>query len=89
MKVTKTCILTLVKNTLDLDITPQQLLRINDRHKTDEYIQDIVPHLTPDEREFLMTGILPKTWDDRLSPRGEYEDLNSDINEILNPERND
>ena len=25
-------------------------------------IQDIMPYLTADEREFLMTGIMPKEW---------------------------
>ena len=27
-------------------------------------IQDIMPYLSPDEREFLMTGITPEEWDD-------------------------
>lgn len=27
-------------------------------------IQDLMPYLTPDEREFLMTGITPEEWDD-------------------------
>jgi hypothetical protein len=27
-------------------------------------IQDALPYLTPDEREFLMTGILPHEWDE-------------------------
>jgi len=89
MKITKTCMLTLVQNTLDINITKEQLARINARHQTGEYIQNIVPHLNGDEREFLMTGILPKTWDDHLSSEDEYEEFNSDINEILNPERND
>ena len=89
MKITKTCMLTLVQNTLDINITQQQLDRVNARHKTGEYIQNIVPHLNGDEREFLMTGILPKTWDDHLSSEEQYEDLNANINEILNPKRND
>jgi len=89
MKITKTCMLTLVQNTLDINITKEQLARVNARHQTGEYIQNIVPHLNGDEREFLMTGILPKTWDDHLSSEDEYEEFNSDINEILNPERND
>ena len=89
MKITKTCMLTLVQNTLDIDITKEQLARVNARHQTGEYIQNIVPHLSVDQREFLMTGILPKTWDKHLSSEDQYEDLNSNINEILNPERND
>ena len=26
-------------------------------------IQDVMPNLTPEEREFLMTGITPEEWD--------------------------
>ena len=26
-------------------------------------IQDVMPNLTPEEREFLMTGITPAEWD--------------------------
>ena len=66
MLVTKKCILTLQFNTLDLDITQLQLDRVNNRHLTGEYIQDIVPNLAPSEREFLMTGILEKTWQERI-----------------------
>jgi hypothetical protein len=25
-------------------------------------VQDAMPHLTPDEREFIMTGITPEEW---------------------------
>jgi len=27
------------------------------------HIQDILPHCTPDEREFIMTGITPEEWE--------------------------
>lgn len=27
-------------------------------------IQDVFPHLTPDEREFIMTGITPEEWEE-------------------------
>ena len=45
--------------TLDVDVTPDQLYRIE--HSM-ELIQNIVPHLTPDYREFLKTGITPEEW---------------------------
>ncbi len=60
--------LTLKSNTLDLNITQSQLDRVNNRHSTDEYIQDIVPNLSASEREFLITGILEETWQERLAP---------------------
>ena len=62
MKITKTCMLTRQVNTLDIDVTQEQLDRINNRHSTGEYIQDIVPHLSSAHREFLMTGICDDIW---------------------------
>ena len=47
-------------NTLNLDITEEQADRIE---KGVETIQTIVPHLSPDEREFLITGIISDSWD--------------------------
>jgi len=47
-------------NTLSLDITEEQANRIEAGVET---IQTIVPHLSPDEREFLITGIVSDSWD--------------------------
>ena len=47
-------------NTLELDITLEQYGRIQ---AGVEPIQHIVPHLPPDEREFLITGIVSDSWD--------------------------
>ena len=41
-------------NELEIDVTPEQLKAWEDG----ELIQDVMPNLTPDEREFLMTGIM-------------------------------
>ena len=71
MLITRKCILTFKTNTLDIDITQSQLNRINQRHTTGEYIQNIVPNLSSSEREFLMTGILDETWQERLAPLDE------------------
>ena len=30
-------------------------------------IQDVFPHLTPDEREFMITGWTPAEWEDKFS----------------------
>ena len=47
-------------NTLDLDITEQQYAS----WQSGELIQNAMPNLTPDEREFLISGLLPNQWDD-------------------------
>jgi hypothetical protein len=45
---------------MDINVTQAQL--------SDWYdgvlIQDAMPHLTPEEREFIKTGITPKEWDE-------------------------
>lgn len=45
-------------NTMDLDITPEQI----GRWESGELIQHVMPNLTPDEREFLITGITSEEW---------------------------
>lgn len=49
-------------NHLELDITPSQLEEINGALSRGRLIQDIVPHLSRDEREFLITGITSEEW---------------------------
>jgi hypothetical protein len=45
-------------NVMDLDVTHDELERWMDG----ELIQKVFPHLTTDEREFLMTGTTPEEW---------------------------
>lgn len=45
-------------NTMDLDVTMDQL----ESWQNGELIQVVMPNLTPDEREFLITGITPDEW---------------------------
>lgn len=60
MQITKTSRISGTVSTMDLDITSEQLSRIE---AGIELIQNIVPHLSSDEREFLITGITPQEWD--------------------------
>lgn len=60
MQITKTSRISGTVSTMDLDITSEQLDRIE---AGIELIQNIVPHLSSDEREFLITGITPQEWD--------------------------
>ena len=48
-------------SSMELDITSEQLDRINSRV---ELIQNIVPHLSSEQREFLITGITPQEWNE-------------------------
>jgi hypothetical protein len=62
MIITRISRLTGIENTSYIDVTPEQLARIENRMNTKELIQDIVPHLSNGEREFLMTGITNEEW---------------------------
>jgi hypothetical protein len=71
MKVTKISQLSRKESTMELDITPEQLYRVENRFSTKELIQNIVPHLSMNEREFLMTGITGEEWNNMF---GEIEE---------------
>lgn len=59
MKITKKSSLTGAEHTMDIDVTLEQLWRIENRT---DLVQRIVPHLPPAEREFLLTGITNEEW---------------------------
>ncbi len=48
-------------NTMEIDVTHEQLDEFND--PKGRCIQSIMPELSADEREFIMTGITPAEWD--------------------------
>ncbi len=62
MKVTRRSPIDGVERTVDLDITQEQV----DRHARGGLIQNVMGHLSLDEREFYMTGITPAQWDEHI-----------------------
>ena len=46
-------------NSIEISVTQEQL----DAYATGTLIQDAMPNLTPDEREFIMTGLTAEEWD--------------------------
>ena len=67
MKITRTSMFSGVERTLDLPITEAQL----SDWKAGTLIQNAMPELTADEREFVMTGVTTEEWDDEF---GDEED---------------
>jgi len=59
MLVTRKSMFTGIERTLDLDITQEQINVYNNGAK----IQDAFPHLSADDREFIMTGVTADEWD--------------------------
>ncbi len=47
-------------NVMDIDVTSEQITS----WENGLLIQTAMPDLSPDEREFIMTGITPKEWGD-------------------------
>ena len=60
MTITKTSPLTGNINTMDIDVSEEQLAA----WQGGVLIQRAMPNLTPDEREFLMTGYTPEDWEE-------------------------
>jgi len=47
-------------NHQEIDVTEEQLYQW---HSGKELIQNALPHLSADDREFLMTGVTKEEWD--------------------------
>jgi hypothetical protein len=59
MQVTRKSLMSGQVNTLELDVTPEQMERLERRQGL---VQDIFPNLPAGEREFLLTGTTPEEW---------------------------
>jgi hypothetical protein len=59
MQITRTSILTGITRTLDIPVTPLELAC----YSAGALVQDAFPSLSPDEREFIKTGITSEEWD--------------------------
>ena len=57
-------------NVMDLPVTKMQL----QEWKDGGLIQNVFPDLTPDEREFIQTGITPNEWQQVEQDMGEVYD---------------
>jgi hypothetical protein len=57
-------------NTLDLPVTLEQIEAWRSRRKL---VQEAMPHLTPDQREFLMTGYTAEDWAILFPPEKDEE----------------
>jgi hypothetical protein len=60
MLVTKTSKLTGIEHTRDIPVTEQQL---REWMSGRGFIQDVMPEVCPEDREFLISGVTPEEWD--------------------------
>lgn len=52
-------------HSMNLNVTEAQLTQ----WENGELIQNVFPHLSADEREFIMTGITPQEWEDTFGEK--------------------
>ena len=60
MLITRTSMFTNKVHTMDLDVTEEQIKR----WQAGELIQNVFPHLSASEREFIKTGVTEEEWND-------------------------
>lgn len=70
MNITRTSILSRITRTRDIDITSDQYMR----WVGGTPIQNAAPHLSADDREWLMTGITSEEWDATFRGNDDDED---------------
>ena len=71
MNITRTSLYSRITRTLDLPVTEAQL----DAWASGELIQNAFPNLSPDDREFLKTGITAEEWEQLYREDVEDKDL--------------
>ena len=59
MKITKVSMLSKIERSLELDVTDEEIKA----WKAGMLIQDAMPRLNENEREFIMTGITAEEWE--------------------------
>lgn len=69
MLITRTSMLSGITRTLELDVTEEQYRAWQDG----ALIQNAMPHLSADDREFILTGITGQEWDDNMVEWGPDE----------------
>jgi len=62
MLITRKSIISGNVNTMDINVTHEDFEKL----ESGWLIQSAMPHLSADEREFIMTGITPQEWDTEM-----------------------
>ena len=67
MKITRTSMFSDETRTREIDVTPEQLAE----WQAGTHIQTAAPHLSDEDREFLISGITPEEWNAVFGPEDE------------------
>lgn len=61
MKITRVSTITGAVHAKEINVTNEQLI---EWQRGDKLIQDVMPSISADDREFIMSGITPTEWND-------------------------
>jgi hypothetical protein len=70
MLITRRSIITGIERTIEIPCTPEQLRAWE---RGEGLIQNLMPGLSVDQREFIMTGIISKEWDETVPEEDDEE----------------
>lgn len=76
MNITMRSTFTGVLNTMDIPITAEEF---NRWQNSGELIQRVFPDLSPEHREFLMTGATPEEWLTLMGPEEDGDEYQGDV----------
>ena len=65
MQVTRKSMISGESNTMDLPVTEKML----ERWRAGGLVQKVMPHLSAEQREFLISGCMPEEWDEMMRDR--------------------
>lgn len=82
MKITRVSQASGIERTLEIDVTPLQL----SNWRSGTHIQDAMPHLSADDREFIMTGITKDEWDEMFPPEDDDDTAWEHANDVAKGE---
>jgi hypothetical protein len=75
---TKKCPFTGQMNSMEIPMNQRAFDKALKSWKEGKLIQDSFPNLTPEQREFIKTGITPRMWDEIFSEEEDESDSQHD-----------
>lgn len=71
MQITRISSLTNITRIKDIDVTQEQI----DKWHAGAHIQNAMPNVSPEDREFIMSGITPEEWNMAFPDEDDEEDI--------------
>lgn len=74
MLITRKSVISGNVNTMDINVTHEDFEKL----ESGWLIQSAMPHISADEREFIMTGITPQEWEAEMGCEDDEDDYQDD-----------